>query len=190
VGGPGAAGRGRAAQGQDPAARSAAHHRGDRLGARERGHVAGDPGRARPLVAGRAALRPLVRARGLAAPARGGAGARRRARHGVPRRDLDQGAPEGRGRGQKGAVPPPRARAAGSAPRRASSPTAGAGRSPSRQPPARPTSCRSRPGPSTVCPACRSGPWATAATTRTSCANGSDRAARDPRSRPGATRRR
>src|SRR3954463_4312135 len=47
------------------------------------------------------ALHPLVQARGVAAAARSGAGARGRARHGVPRRDLDQGAPQGRGCAQK-----------------------------------------------------------------------------------------
>src|SRR3954469_24538941 len=51
--------------------------------------------------AGGPALHPLVQARGVAAAARSGAGARGRARHGVPRRDLDQGAPQGRGCAQK-----------------------------------------------------------------------------------------
>ncbi len=37
----------------------------------------------------------------MGAAAGGGAGARGRARHGLPRRDLDQGAPQGRGRAQE-----------------------------------------------------------------------------------------
>src|SRR3954447_12632113 len=43
----------------------------------------------------------LEGARGGGAAAGGGAGARGRARHGVPRRDLDQGPPQGRGCAQK-----------------------------------------------------------------------------------------
>jgi transposase len=81
------------------------HHRGDRLAAPERREVAGRPGRARPVVAGRAAVDPLVAAGRLDSPPRAGAGARRRARHGFPRRHLDPGAPQGRGRAQKGASP-------------------------------------------------------------------------------------
>src|SRR3954454_864297 len=60
------------------------------------------PARARPVVAGRPALHPVGQARRVAAAAGSGAGARGRARHGVPGRDLDQGAPQGRGCAQKG----------------------------------------------------------------------------------------
>src|SRR3954451_17452721 len=59
--------------------------RGEPARARPRREVAGDHGRARLLVAGGRALRRLVRARGVEAAARSGAGARGRARHGVPR---------------------------------------------------------------------------------------------------------
>ena len=59
------------------------------------------------------------------------------------------------------------ARAGASVPRRASSPTGGDARSPSRWRRARRTSCRWRPGSSTGSPACRSGWSATAATART-----------------------
>jgi transposase len=64
--------------------------------------MAGRAGRARPVVAGGAALHPLGPARRAGAAARGGAGARGRARRGVPRRDLDRGARQGRGCAQKG----------------------------------------------------------------------------------------
>ena len=90
------------AEGQDPAAGAAAHDRGDRLAARERGTLARDPGRARAVVARRPALHPLEQARRLGAAARGGARARRRARHGRPRRHHHPGARQGRGRAQKG----------------------------------------------------------------------------------------
>ena len=60
------------------------------------------PAEPRPLVAGRPAVHPLGGAGRVAAAARDGARARGRARHGVPRRDQHQGAPQGRGRAQKG----------------------------------------------------------------------------------------
>ena len=57
------------------------------------------------MVDGRADLHPLVAARGMGATARHGAGARRRTRHGVPRRHLDPRPPEGGGGGEKDAAP-------------------------------------------------------------------------------------
>jgi transposase len=54
------------------------------------------------VVAGGPALHPVGQARRVGAAAGSGAGAGRRARHGVPGRDLDQGAPQGRGCAQKG----------------------------------------------------------------------------------------
>jgi transposase len=54
------------------------------------------------VVASRSALHPLGQARRVAVAARSGTGARGRARHGVPRRHLGQGAPQGRGCAQKG----------------------------------------------------------------------------------------
>ena len=64
--------------------------------------MAGGAGRSRPVVAGSAALHPLGQARCVGTAARSGAGARGRTRHGVPRRDIDQGALQGRGCAQKG----------------------------------------------------------------------------------------
>jgi transposase len=64
--------------------------------------MAGRAGRAGPVVAGGPALHPVGQARRVGAAAGSGAGAGRRARHGVPGRDLDQGAPQGRGCAQKG----------------------------------------------------------------------------------------
>ena len=101
MGGAGATRGGVPAEGEDPAAGPAPDDRGDRLAARERGALAGDPGGTRPVVAGGAALHPVGQARGMGAAARGGARGRRRARHGVPGRDEHQGAPEGDGRAQK-----------------------------------------------------------------------------------------
>src|SRR3954454_14005655 len=67
VGGAGAALGGVPAEGQDAAPGPAAEGGGDRLAARERREVVGDPGRARHMLAGRPALNPLVRARRVSA---------------------------------------------------------------------------------------------------------------------------
>src|SRR3954452_13712225 len=56
----------------------------------------------RDTIPSRSALHPLGQARHVAVAARSGTGARGRARHGVPRRHLGQGAPQGRGCAQKG----------------------------------------------------------------------------------------
>src|SRR4051812_50224514 len=84
VGGAGAAPGGVPAEGEDPAAGPAPDDRGDRLAARERGALAGDPGGTRPVVAGGAALHPGGQARGMGGAARGGGKGGGRARAGGP----------------------------------------------------------------------------------------------------------
>ena len=101
-------------------------------------------------------------------------GARGRARHGVPRRDQHQGAPQGRGRAQKGGTGAQRDRrrrwggARGlrheGVRRRGRAGPRGSLRAGAR---GRRTSCRWRRGSSTGSRACRCGSWATAATART-----------------------
>ena len=117
--------------------------------------MAGDAGRARPLVA---SSQLFIRWAELGAWRRlleTAQGARGRARHGVPRRDPHQGAPQGRGRAQKGGTGEQRdrregwaGRAGASAPRRASSRRAGRAVA-FALPRGRRTSCRWRRGCST-----------------------------------------
>src|SRR3712207_4058426 len=65
--------------------------------------MAPDPGRTGPVVEGGADLQPVVTPGRLGAAAGGGAAAwRDGGRDGVPRRHRHPGAPQGRGRGQKG----------------------------------------------------------------------------------------
>src|SRR3712207_1036343 len=99
----GAADRRGASAREDAAEGSTADHRGDLLAAPERGQVARHPGRTRPVVAGRAAVPPLGQAGRLGAPARVGATARGRARHGLSRWHDHPRTPEGGGGGKKGA---------------------------------------------------------------------------------------
>src|SRR4029453_5866270 len=89
--------------GQDRPPRPASHDRGDHLAARQRREMAPDPGRIGPVVDGGADLPPVVAPGRLGAAAGGGAAAwRDRGRDGVSRRHQHPGAPQGRGRGQKG----------------------------------------------------------------------------------------
>src|SRR3712207_4441058 len=101
VGDLGTADRRGAAPRQDAAQGVAADDLGGLLAASERGQVARHPGGPWPVVAGGAAVPPLVQAGRLGAPARVGAAARRRAGHGLPRRHHRPRSPEGGG-GEKG----------------------------------------------------------------------------------------
>ncbi|CAA9296196.1 MAG: Mobile element protein, partial [uncultured Gemmatimonadaceae bacterium] len=105
VGGSGAAG------GSAPPAREggveqpAADDRRHPLAAPERGQVARPARGFRALVDGGAALHPPVAARRPGALAGRGPSARRRTRHGLPRRHLRPRPPEGGRGGEKGATP-------------------------------------------------------------------------------------
>jgi hypothetical protein len=162
----------------------------------KRGGLARHPGRTRPLVEGGAGLRPLGPPRGLAAPAGGGARARRRARDGLPRRHLDPHPPEGGGCRPKGGTRAERdAREALGRPRggfgtKAVVTAEGGGRAVAfRIVPAQahepPHAVRCSPDD----PACRCGWWPTAASAATTSASTSGASARGLPSRPAATRR-
>lgn len=81
-------------EGQDTAQGASAHDLCDPLATSEPGEVAGHPRGVGALVAGGTDLHPLGTRRGVGAAARSRAGARRRAGHGLPRRQQRAGSPE------------------------------------------------------------------------------------------------